>query len=175
MFNKAFFLLLIMSLSLSINAQPLSVSEIDDLVEEIDKNLSSDSLVLDANEVYGQTFDGGGVYILHGIDGQLVKFSSAIGTSYGRFIEITYLKDDLPIKFTEIEMNFKWKEDDTGWDYSEIKRVFKKDTYVVNYQNADTEIRTEGKRVVSSRDGDFCGLYERDPDVERARKLYSAK
>ena len=151
-------------------SQSRTVDELDALVVKIDNNPNLDSIVLDANEVYNQTFDGGGNYILFSIRDSLVKVRSEIGTSYGRFTTVLYLQDQIPLKIIEKEENFIWKDEDSSWDYSQINTVFKAVIYVTDYSNADTHTIKEGQRVLTEG---ACGLFEYDPAIERAKKLYN--
>lgn len=136
---------------------------------------SNDKLTLneiDANEVYNQTFDGGGTIKIYSDSDNIFKIEQEIGLSYGRQTTIIYLTNGKPIQIIDREENFKLKDDKTTLDYSKLTQVFEATIYVFNWDKGDSKVNYKGKRVLSEG---TCSNFEYEPLIEIAVKQLEKK
>ena len=147
---KKHFLLLSMTLGFfSVRCQSSIIDEIDQKVHQIDSRNNMTVTVLDANEVYPQTFDGGGVIKIYIYKNESLKIVQELFTSFGKLTTIAYLNNGTAIKIIDKEENFLWSEDLASWDLSKLKPVFQADIYIFNWDMDDTKTVKKGKRKMS--------------------------
>ena len=139
-----------------------SKKEIDKITNGIDDNSSLRLQTLNANEVYENSFDGGGeIHILWKKE-EINKIYQKIGLSYGSLSITFYFQNNQIIKIIEIEENFEFKEGMT-LNYDKLTKVFEEEIYVLDYENEVLEVYTVGKRRVSD---DVCGFGEYDSTAD---------
>ena len=148
--------------------QSQSVEAIKHIVAKIDTDGTLTMKEFDIEKLYNQTFDGGGRIVIGYNQNELKKIKEEIGTSFGRVTTIIYLNNGTPVKVIEREENFKWKEDDSGWDYSELHQVFQADYFIFNWEMDEMKIIKTGQPNLSDR---TCAVYEHAPLIERALEL----
>lgn len=152
----------------NVSGQTDTIEQIKQMVSEIDLDATLKTKEFDAVEIYKHAFDGGGGIKISYDSRGIKKIEQEIGVSFGRLTTIVYFKDGQPIKIIDREENFKWKEDESGWDYSELHQVFQAEIYVFDWEMEEGKIIKQGKRNLS--DG-FCAITEYAPIIELGEEL----
>ncbi len=119
-------------------------------------------------ELTGIATDGGGVLEITHDGEQIYKVFQEIGLSYGRLRTTLYLNNGIPIKIVESEENFEQTEG--GMDFKKLNEVFKATVYFFDWEKDISEIKTEGKRVMSEGN---CSNFDYEPIVNRALEALS--
>jgi hypothetical protein len=149
-------------------AQTASIDKIELLVKSIDNDSSLVLKEFDATEVYEQAFDGGGIIEIYFDKEGIKKIVQEIGVSFGRLTTVIYFEQEVPKKITDKEENFKWKEDDSGWDYSSLNEIFKADIYIFDWKLDINQTLKKGQRNLSEGS---CAVFEYEPLIELSKKL----
>jgi hypothetical protein len=146
-----------------------SVMIIDNLTKAIDNSSELSKTTFTANEIYQQVTDNGGkIIILH--DGENIhKITREIGLSYGYISTTFYFKNDVPIKIIETEKNYRWRDDESAFDYTKLDQVFYWEYYIFNYDYDQGVINRTGDPVFSEP---VCGLFEYEGEIERIRSYF---
>lgn len=153
-------------LNTSIQQTP-SKTKIDEICKSIETSKELTTKAFDAVEVYNEAYEGGGVITIKYNQSGLKMVKEELGMSFGRVTNCIYMKAGTPVKVVEIEENFAFREDQTGWDYSKINQVFKATYWVYNWEMDNMESAIEGKRQLSSP----CSVFEHIPLIELGEKL----
>jgi hypothetical protein len=74
-----------------------------------------------------------------------------------------YFENDIPIKITEIEKNYKWDDEKSEFDYTKLEEVFRWEYYIFNYDYDQGEITRIGEPRFTKP---TCGLFEYEPTIE---------
>jgi hypothetical protein len=148
-------------------AQDARTKQIDAAIRLINNNGKLILKEIDANEVYGHTFDGGGTIKIYSERDIIVKIEQQIGLSCGRVTTTIYLAKGKPIQVIDREENFPFTSDSTGLDYTKLKQVFEATIYVFNWDQDNSKVYYKGKRVLSEG---TCSNFEYEPLIEIARK-----
>lgn len=149
-------------------AQVDTLEQINEAVEKTDLNRSLEVREFDADSLYKQVFDGGGTIKVYLDETGIRKIEEEIGVSFGRLTTIIYMQNGRPVKIIDREENFKWKEDNTGWDYSELNQVFEANIYIFNWELDQSKTFEKGKRNLSEG---TCAVFECEPLIELVKEL----
>ncbi len=98
----------------------------------------------------------------------LQKIGQEIGVSFERLTTVLYFENGHPIKLIDREENFKWLEDQAGWDYSELNKVFQADIYIFDWEMDNNKTIKEGKRNLSEGS---CAVFEYEQLIELGQEL----
>ncbi|MDN4167095.1 hypothetical protein QWY31_16410 [Cytophagales bacterium LB-30] len=150
------------------HGQDERVSRINNVIRQINKNDKLTITEFDANEVYGQVSDGGGIIKVYSDKKEIIKIEQEIGVSFGRLTTIIYVTAGKPIKIIDREEIFKFKDDQTGWDYTKLTKVFEATIYIFDWDIDDSKVIYNGKRVLSEG---TCSNFEYEPLLETVQKL----
>lgn len=169
MISKLILLLsLVLGQGMLLKGQSDSVERINQITRHIEADTSLTVWEFDTNEVYDQVSDGGGVITLWFDSMGIKEIYQEIYVSFGRISTVIYFDQGKPVKIIEQEANFKWREDDTGWDYSEIKQVFQADIYIFDWDKEQFSVNVEGKRLMAK---ECCLLSDYSRLIELGREL----
>ena len=152
----------------SVFGQADQVKAIDRMVAKIENNQELKSKEFDAAEVFGHTFDGGGTITIHTVQNKAKKIEQVIGLSYGRVTTVIYLDVGKPIKIIETEENFPVLTNQTGLDYSQLKKIFEASIYVFDWDGDNAKTIIKGERKLSKG---TCALFDYEPIIEMAAGL----
>ncbi|SHK08137.1 hypothetical protein [Pseudozobellia thermophila] len=166
--KSLFISLLLLVQVFPVNGQSDSIVLIQRTVDKIENDANLTIKEFDATEVYKQAFDGGGKIELYVDKKGLRKIEQEIGVSFGRLTTVVYFENGQPIKLIDREENFKWLEDQTGWDYSELNKVFQADIYIFDWELDNNKTIEEGKRNLSEGS---CAVFEYEPFIELGKEL----
>ena len=167
--KKSLFISLLLLIQVfTANGQSDSIELIQRTVNKIESDTNLTIKEFDATEVYKQAFDGGGIIKLYVDKSGLRKIEQEIGVSFGRLTTVVYFDNKQPIKLIDREENFKWCEDQTGWDYSELNQVFQADIYIFDWEIDSNKTFKEGKRNLSEGS---CAVFEYEPLIELGKEL----
>ncbi len=143
-------------------------NKLDQINNEVHSIESDSTLILtefDWVELTEITTDGGGILKIWRNENQIYKIDQEIGLSFGRVRTVIYLKKGIPIKIIETEENFGHKNNELN--YKELNQVFKVEIYVFDWENDDSEIKRNGKRILSEG---ACATFDYEPILELAEK-----
>jgi hypothetical protein len=163
---------ILLLLTITVTGQADSLDLIQKIADKIDNDTNLVVKEFDATKVYNQAFDGGGTIKLYSDGNGLRKIKQEIGVSFGRLTTIVYFENGRPIKLIEKEENFKWLEDQTGWDYTALHQIFQADIYVFDWETDKNRTIIEGKRNLSEGS---CVIFEYEPLIELGQKLMKNK
>ncbi|MHB1278141.1 MAG: hypothetical protein ACYC1Q_07065, partial [Bacteroidia bacterium] len=145
-----------------------SIEQIEQIVQGIDADTNLKVREFDASEVYNPGFDGGGIISVYFDSSGIKKFHQEIGVSFGRLTTIIYFDNSRAVKIVDCEENFKWRDDNTGWDYSEIKQVFQADIYIFDWAADQNKTIRLGERNLSEG---TCSIFEYKNQVKLGPEL----
>ncbi|WP_143473614.1 hypothetical protein [Flavilitoribacter nigricans] len=165
--NKFFLIAILLFLRGILFGQDDLIGSIEHNVDLIDRDSTLEMKEFDANQVYGHTYDGGGVISVHFDRKGIRKIKEEIGISTGRLTTIIYLKEGDPIKIIEREENFAHHADKPEMDYSRLHQVFQTEIYIFNWEKDHTQVRKKGARNFSE---ESCGLFEYEPLIALVRE-----
>ncbi|MGD1958104.1 MAG: hypothetical protein ACFB2Y_04590 [Fulvivirga sp.] len=97
-----------------------------------------------------------------------MKIEEEIGLSFGRLTTIIYFENGEPIKIIDREENYKWREDQSGWDYTELNQVFQAHIYIFDWEMDNNQTVKKGERNLSEG---TCAIFEYEPLIELGREL----
>lgn len=152
--------------------QSVSLENIDFEADKINANKNLTIKEFDASEVYGQTFDGGGLIRIHFDKDHIKKIGQEIGLSFGRVRTTIYFSQGKPIKIIDAEDNFELKPDQSTIDYTKLQEVFKATIYIFDWETDLNKTMIEGKRNLSEG---TCSIFEYEGTIDIAKKLLKKK
>ena len=79
-------------------------------------------------------YDGGAELLLKYDSTGLRKITYNVGLSYGSVFTTLYLLGGNPIKITQVESRFPWKEEESSLDYEVLNEVTRIDYYIFNWK-----------------------------------------
>lgn len=158
----------LVALNISAYGQSEPITLIQKVVDKIESNTTLTVKEVDATEVYNRAFDGGGIIKIFTDQKVLVKIEEEIGLSFGRLTTIIYFENGEPIKIIDREENYKWREDQSGWDYTELNQVFQADIYIFDWEMDNNQTVKKGERNLSEG---TCAIFEYEPLIELSREL----
>lgn len=161
-------LIIIVGLLTNVLGQADSLSIIKQKVENIDNSESLQVETFDAVEVYGNNFDGDGVIKIYSDDTGIRKIFDEVGLSFGRITTVVYLEKGTPIMIIDKEENFPVKVDQSGLDYTQLKKVFEAKIYIFDWNNDLSKTVFEGERNLSEG---TCSTFEYEGVIETALDL----
>ena len=149
-----------------------SLKKIDRIARKIDSDKKLNKKKLDAEEVYNETTDGGGIIEIYYNDAGVKKIVQEIGVSFGRLTTIIYLVENKPVKIIDREENFEWSEEQGTFDYYSLKIVYQVEIYVYNAALNKIKIISTGERNLSTGNDSLTEFY---PLIEIANDLIEKK
>ena len=152
--------------------QTLSIVQIDSLVNNIESDSTLNVIGLDALDVFGSSYDGGGIVHLIYSENQLQAYKCDIGLSNGAVSFYLYFLNHVPIQFVEIEKRFRYVEEEARYDLTDLFDSFEEKVYVRNWEEANTEHFVSGTRTLSEA---RSGIFEYEPEVEFALRLFKGE
>lgn len=153
---------------INLQGQEARIDLIQEKVHEINADSTLTAKEVDATEIFGQAFDGGGIIKVFSSQNRIKKIHLEIGVSFGRLTTIIYFENGKPLKITDREENFKWLEDQTGWDYSELNQVFQADVFVFDWETGENKTIKQGERKLSEGTN---AIFDYKPLTELAKEL----
>jgi hypothetical protein len=162
-------LLILLNLTLALG-QTNTTKQIDKKIDLIEADKTLIVRKFDINEIYEQTTDGGGEFIIYIQNDKIVKVEQYVGLSFGIISTIIYVNKNRPIAIIEREENFVWNENKSSFDYSKLKEVYHEKIYVSNYEAI--WVNREGNRNMSDPS---CSVDEYLDILTKAENLLKKK
>ncbi|NAS30424.1 hypothetical protein GTQ40_05540 [Flavobacteriaceae bacterium R38] len=160
---RKIFVIILTLIEFLVFGQENNLDRIDKEVKSIELNSALEKTEFDWVELTGITTDGGGILKVWSNKKQIYKIVEEIGLSYGRIKITIYLNSGIPIKIIETEENFGRENDELN--YRERNEVFRANIYVFDWENDESKIERNGKRVLSEGS---CSTFDYEPIIKRA-------
>lgn len=163
--KKAFLIISTLIGFISFGQEP-QLDQIDEIVKSIESDSTLTQTEFDWKILGGITTGSGGVRKIWKKKINIYKMVEEI-----KYLDFTtrttiYLENGIPIKIIEKEENFENTKD--GRDYSKPIEVFSALIYVFDWENDNSKIIQNGKRVFTEGS---CSNFDYEPLIENAQKL----
>ncbi len=147
--RRGIFIILLVFVGFSLFGQEKAIISIDDEVRSIEANEALNKKAFDWAELQGISTDGGGILEVWWKGSQIYKVKEEVGLSFGSVTKTIYLKTGKPIKIIETEENFE--QTSNGFNYEDLKEVYKEIVYVFDWENYTWKNPKLSKKQIGKR------------------------
>jgi hypothetical protein len=166
---KKILTIITLTLTLNLYCQELSISNIEQLVDEIDSDSTLTKLEFDRSELYNQTTDGKGTFTIWHLDNIIKKITQKAFLSYGALDTEVYLKDENPILIIDKELHYQFNSANTEIDYDKpLLKVFEDKIFCSDWDLDPIKVETIGNRQLTEK---ICGISDYSNLLDEAKKL----
>lgn len=97
-------------------------------------------------------------------DETIYKIKEEITTQNAIITSVLYLENDIPVKITTIEENFKIENGEPN--FGSRRKVFKMEIFVFDWEKDEAEVKRTGSPVLSDA---VCSMYEYESTIKNVK------